>query len=257
MTSIPETVQEYLTQIEAKEQVTIFYACESGSRAWGFPSPDSDYDIRFLYMHPVEWYLSIDEKRDVIEHPLTPENLDFSGWDIRKALRLFRKSNPPLFEWLGSPIIYREKTDLAARLRTLVQTYYSPLSCIHHYLHMAQGNFRDYLQGEQVLTKKYFYVLRPILVINWIEHGYGVAPTALGPLVERLIREPALLEAIQALIVRKSQGEELDKGPRLPVLSEFIEKELARLEQGFNAAPNQPPVDEMDKLFRYALEACA
>lgn len=100
---------------------------------------------------------------------------------------------------------------------------------------------------------KYFYVLRPILVINWIERGYGVAPTALGPLVERLVREPELLEAIQALIVRKSQGKELDKGPRLPVLSEFIEKELARLEQGFNAAPNQPPVDEMDELFWYAL----
>jgi predicted nucleotidyltransferase len=246
-------IQAKLAEIEAEENVVIFYACESGSRAWGFPSPDSDYDIRFLYLHPRDWYLSIDVKRDVIERPLTAENFDLSGWDLRKALQLFRKSNPPLFEWLGSPIIYREETDLAARMRELAQTWYSPLACIHHYLHMAQGNFREYLKGERVRTKKYFYVLRPILAINWLERGYGVAPTAFGTLVERLVTDPALLVAIQTLIEQKSQGMELDDGPRIPVISDFIEKELARLEQGFNAAPNQPPVDEMDKLFRYAL----
>jgi predicted nucleotidyltransferase len=255
MDNLTLTIQKHLMQIETEEGVTIFYACESGSRAWGFPSPDSDYDVRFLYVHPLEWYLSIDEKRDVIERPLT-ENLDLSGWDIRKALRLFRKSNPPLFEWLGSPIIYREKTDLAARLRELAQTSYSPLACIHHYLHMAQGNFREYLKGERVRTKKYFYVLRPILAINWIERGYGVAPTAFGMLLERLVTDPGLQDAIRALILQKTQGSELDHGPRIPVISEFIEKELARLEQGFSAAPNQPPLDEMDRLFRYALEIC-
>jgi len=106
-------------------------------------------------------------------------------------LRLFRKSNPPLFEWLGSPVIYREKTDLAARLRELAQTSYSPLACIHHYLHMAQGNFREYLKGSGYARKKYFYVLRPILAINWIERDYGVAPTAFGTLLERLVTDPA------------------------------------------------------------------
>jgi uncharacterized protein len=250
-----ESIQNQLAQIEAEENVTIFYACESGSRAWGFPSADSDYDIRFLYAHPTEWYLSVDENRDVIERPLTPENFDIGGWDIRKALRLFRKSNPPLLEWLGSPIVYKEQTDIAARMRKLAESYYSPLACIHHYLHMAQGNFREYLKGERVRTKKYFYVLRPILAIQWLEKGYGVTPTAFGALVERMVTEPALLDAIQTLIEQKRQGAELDEGPRIPVISEFIENELARLEQGISAPPNHPPVSELDVLFRYALKA--
>ena len=118
-------------------------AIESGSRAWGFPSADSDYDVRFLYARPVEWYLSILEGRDVIERPIDAQ-LDINGWDIKKALRLFRKSNPPLAEWLGSPIVYLERQDIAERLRELAQRYYSPLACIHHYLHMAEGNYRDY-----------------------------------------------------------------------------------------------------------------
>jgi len=101
-----DTILSRLDQIETQHGVKILYACESGSRAWGFPSTDSDYDVRFLYVHPAEWYLSVDEKRDVIERPLTPENFDIGGWDLRKALRLFRKSNPPLLEWLGSPNIY-------------------------------------------------------------------------------------------------------------------------------------------------------
>lgn len=92
-----EEILKRLTDIEGEEDVKIFYACESGSRAWGFPSADSDYDVRFLYRHPEEWYLSVDleEKRDVIERPIN-DDLDISGWDLRKALKLLRKSNPPL-----------------------------------------------------------------------------------------------------------------------------------------------------------------
>jgi predicted nucleotidyltransferase len=158
----------------------------------------------------------VDERRDVIERPLT-DQLDINGWDIRKALRLFRKPNPPLLEWLSSPIVYKEQTDIPAQMRTLAESYYSPLACIHHYLHMAQGNFREYLRGERVWTKKYFYVLRPILAINWIEQGYGVAPTAFGTLVEQLVKDTVLLEAIQALIEQKRQGVELAEGPRIPL----------------------------------------
>jgi uncharacterized protein len=135
-------ITEYLQRIEVEQDVSILYACESGSRAWGFPSADSDYDIRFVYVHPMEWYLSIQEKRDVLEFPIC-DNLDFNGWDIRKALRLFHKSNPPLLEWLGSPIVYQEKGDFANRLRELSKSYYSPTSCIYHYLHMAQGNYNE------------------------------------------------------------------------------------------------------------------
>lgn len=103
-----DTIRSRLDAIQASENVCIVYACESGSRAWGFPSADSDYDVRFIYVRPVEWYLSIDDKRDVIECPVE-DGLDINGWDLRKALRLSRKSNPPLLEWLGSPIVYLQK----------------------------------------------------------------------------------------------------------------------------------------------------
>ena len=160
--AIKREIQARLQHIEREENVCIFYACESGSRAWGFPSEDSDYDVRFMYVHHKDWYLSIDERRDVIERPIN-DMIDLSGWDIRKALRLFGKSNPPLLEWFNSPIIYQQRLNIVNKLKALMPEYYSPKSCLYHYLHMAEGNFREYLKGQMVLVKKYFYVLRPIL----------------------------------------------------------------------------------------------
>lgn len=141
-----------LARIEAEEQVRILYACESGSRAWGFPSRDSDYDVRFIYVRRVDWYLSIYDKRDVIERPISGM-LDINGWDLRKALNLFRKSNPPLLEWLRSPIVYKESYSTAEGIRRIFPATFSPRSCMYHYLHMARGNYREYLQGEQVRVK--------------------------------------------------------------------------------------------------------
>jgi uncharacterized protein len=254
MVDIQDLIHSRLEEIESQFKLRVLYACESGNRAWGFPSRDSDFDVRFLYIHPVEWYLSIDDHRDVIELPLQ-ENLDINGWDIRKALRLFRKSNPPLYEWLGSPIVYLEPFSIAASLRHLARIYYSPVACYHHYLHMAQGNIREYLQGEVVWRKKYFYVLRPLLAINWIENGYGVAPTAFGELVSRLVPTGPLRSEIDELIELKRTGAELDYGPRMPAISEFIKTELNRLESAKPAYPAAAaPYDRLDEVFRNALD---
>ncbi|MDO9130837.1 MAG: nucleotidyltransferase domain-containing protein [Anaerolineales bacterium] len=246
-------IRKRLAEIEAAENVVIFYACESGSHAWGFPSANSDYNVRFLYVRPVEWYLSIEDKRDVIEKKFDG-NLDISGWDLRKALNLFWKSNPPLYEWLNSPIVYIENSSLAEDLRHLMPAYYSPKSCIYHYLHMARGNFREYLRGDEVWLKKYFYVLRPILAINWIEQSYSVAPTAFRLLLDKIVTEPALIAEIENLIERKRNGDELDKGARIPVISEFIEQELTRLENAtMNFDSPHIPINELDNLFRSTL----
>ena len=248
-----ERILARLNELEVAEGIKIVYACESGSRAWGFPSANSDYDIRFLYVHPVEWYLSIEEKRDVIECQ-AEGNLDINGWDLRKALGLFRRSNPPLFEWLNSPIVYLEKGRTAARMRELMPVFYSPAACIHHYLHMTQGNYREYLQGDVVWIKKYFYVLRPILAIKWIEKGFGVAPTAFGTLLERLVTDPALYTEINTLIEQKRNGAELDRGPRIPLISEFIERELSRIEtEGIKYKSHQASSNELNELFRNTL----
>ncbi len=255
MNDIKQKIKTELNAIESKHKVEILYACESGSRAWGFPSVNSDYDVRFLYLHPREWYLSVDveRRRDVIEQPIN-DSLDISGWDLRKALQLFHKSNPPLLEWLGSPIIYEEKYTAVQRMRDLAATYYNPIAASYHYLHMAQGNDRDYLQGERVRVKKYFYVLRPILAVNWLERDLGVVPTEFSVLVDRLIDDPALKQAIAMLITDKKAGRELDDGPRIPEISDFVDRELARLkEKQFQKALEKRPIAPLNDLFRSAL----
>ncbi|MEW6669150.1 MAG: nucleotidyltransferase domain-containing protein [Thermodesulfobacteriota bacterium] len=242
-----------LAHIEAHQNVRIVYACESGSRAWGFPSADSDYDIRFLYLRPKKSYLSIEEPRDVIEPP--PEGaLDLSGWDLKKALGLFAKSNPPLLEWLGSPIVYLEKYSVAAEMRRLLPVYYSPAACMYHYYHMAHRNYREYLKGDEVWTKKYLYVLRPLLALLWIEQGKGVVPTEFRLLVSALVKEPLLKREIDRLVEAKRSGGEMDRGPRIDAIGDFIETELERW-QTERVRHRKPRVylDALNHLFRASL----
>ncbi|MFC1878533.1 nucleotidyltransferase domain-containing protein [Chloroflexota bacterium] len=249
-------ILQALENIETDEQVKIIYACESGSRAWGFASTDSDYDVRFIYLRPVNWYLSInlERKRDVIEI-LIDEGLDISGWDLRKALQLFRKSNPPLLEWLGSPTVYLDKFSIAGRMRALAPSCYSPIACMYHYYKMASGNFRDFLRGDQVWVKKYFYVLRPVLAVIWLERDLGVVPTPFQELVDGLIEPGPLKDAVDRLIRKKRAGQELDRGPRDALISQFLENEIARMEaEEFEKRVGHCPVDQLDELFRQALE---
>lgn len=250
-------IRQKLKEIESEYDVKILYACESGSRAWGFPSADSDFDVRFLYLHRPEWYLSInlEHKRSVIERPIH-DRLDISGWDLRKALKLLRKSNPPLLEWLGSPIVYYETPAVIAPLRRLAAEHYSSKACMYHYLHMAQGNFREFLKGERVWVKKYFYVLRPLLAIRWLEADFGVVPTEFRALVDGVVDSTALQSAIDDLLVAKARGAELDYGARIPVISDFIEAEIERLAgQHFSDHSTQFPLEPLNTLFREALQS--
>jgi uncharacterized protein len=248
-------VRARLTSIEERENCIICLAVESGSRAWGFASPDSDYDVRFIYVRPSSWYLSVhvEDKRDVIEEPIS-DVLDVTGWDLRKALRLLKKSNPPLLEWLQCPIVYNEHHGIASELRALVPEFYSPRATFHHYLHMAQGNFREYLRGETVWRKKYFYVLRPLLAMRWIERRLGPVPIEFNRLVEATVEEPHILDAIETLLREKRAGAELDRGPHSPALSGFIESELGRLEMAADAVPVAKSSSErLDECFRQIL----
>ena len=226
---IRQRILDELTGIESRFGVTILFACESGSRAWGFESTDSDYDVRFVYWHGLDWYLSVARTRNVIELPISGL-LDINGWELRKALGLARRSNPTLLEWIDSPILYREHPVTAERFRALVRQGFSPATCFRSYLHMAQGNFREYLRGEAVWTKKYLYVLRPVLACRWIERGLGPVPMRLADLVARTVEVGPLRAEIDGLVSRKKAGEELDSGPRIPAISEFLESELERLE---------------------------
>jgi len=229
---VREKILENLKSIEETENITILYACESGSRAWGFPSSDSDYDVRFVYVRPTDWYLRVDYEycRDVVEQPIN-DLLDINGWDLKKALKLLRKSNPTLIEWFNSPIVYYKNDRFTEDFQMLITPHYSPRSCFYHYSHMANGNFREFLQADTVRIKKYFYVLRPVLAMRWIEQDKGIVPVEFAELVEELVHEPKLKSAIEKLLADKRKGFESAYLPRIDVISEFIETELLHFKE--------------------------
>lgn len=252
---ISRRVLEALAQIETERNVRVLYACESGSRAWGFASRDSDYDVRFLYVHERDWYLSVEDRRDVIEQPIA-DDLDVSGWELRKALRLLQKSNPPLLEWLKSPIIYRCDATFAVEFRELAKQFYSPRRCFVHYLHMAAGNARDYLIGRELVSlKKYLYVFRPLLACRWIERRCDPVPMPFSELIAEALDEAEVRAALAELVRQKQAGEELAVAPPVEVLSSFIEIELARLEA--LEEPDEPGGDvaELNRFFRRYVSA--
>ena len=222
-----------LTEIERTHGVSVLFACESGSRGWGFASPDSDYDVRFLYVHRLPWYLTVAPGRDVIERPIS-DVLDVGGWELRKALDLLRASNPVLLEWLRSPIVYRQHDAAMTRLSALAREQFSPVRAWHHYVAMAKKNFREHLQGEQVRTKKYLYVLRPLLAARWIRAhgaaGEGAPPMRFAALAQQVLhagRDAALIAAINDLLAAKMRTSEASHGPRREALHAFITQELA------------------------------
>jgi uncharacterized protein len=250
-----EKILTEIKKIEEQFDVKICLAVESGSRAWGFPSKDSDYDVRFIYVHKKDWYLSIDQKRDVIELPIN-NLLDINGWELRKALKLFRKSNPPLMEWLHSGIVYYQAFSLTDKLKAIQNQVFLPQSALYHYLNMAKGNFRDYLRGDSVKIKKYFYVLRPVLACIWIERYNSVPPIEFQTLVEELLEQGQLKEEIHTLLERKISGEELDLEPKVLVINDFLEKEINRLEEYTKTlkVSKEDMTPLLDDLFREVLE---
>jgi uncharacterized protein len=216
---------ECLRRLEVEHDVKVLFACESGSRGWGFASPDSDYDVRFIYVNRLAWYLTVDAGRDVIEQPISGD-LDVNGWDLRKTLQLLRQSNPTLLEWLRSPIIYREDVEAATHLRALAQEGFSPVRGYHHYVSMAKKNFREHLRGEEVRYKKYLYVLRPLLAARWIRDERGVPPMRFAELAEATLDDTALVGEINRLLEVKMRAGEAATSPRWSAIHDFIESEL-------------------------------
>lgn len=229
---------EKLNEIEQTENITILHAVESGSRAWGFASPDSDYDVRFFYVRPKSYYLRLDRTRDVLEYPLN-DVLDINGWDIDKTLKLLHASNPTLFEWSNSPIIYKT-TDEFKHLLPLIGNYFVARSGLWHYLSMAEGNYREYLKGEMVKAKKYFYVIRPLLACRWILERRTPPPMLFTELVETQL-EPELKPVVADLLKLKMSTPEIGETPKIAPLNEFIEQNLSIIREQIEALSKEQP----------------
>ncbi|MBO0782060.1 MAG: nucleotidyltransferase domain-containing protein [Ktedonobacteraceae bacterium] len=249
-----ERIGAVLRTIETDKQVRMLYACESGSRAWEFASHDSDYDVRFLYVRPREAYLKLDVPRDVIELPIV-DDLDVNGWDIFKALRLLRKSNPPLLEWLFSPIVYAENSPLVARLREVARQGYEAPAIFYHYRHMAYGNYHQYIERKaEVPLKKYLYVLRPIIALRFIEEHNSWPPTSFLQTLGEVRLEQGVRERISELVARKQAGGEVGLGAPDAVLNAFIDEHLARWEKRtFARYDNREMTKQLDEILQQIL----
>ncbi len=199
-----EIIKEKLLQIEKEYSIKILYSCESGSRAWGFPSPDSDYDVRFIYSRPLNDYLTIQPKKNHLSFPINDE-LDIYGWDISKVLQLITRSNTTPFEWLQSTVIYREGKEFKEELWQLCQSYFCARSNIHHYLGIARGAMET-MQNEEIKIKKLFYVLRPLLATLWCTERKTIAPMNIFPLMDLLSVD--LQEKVLSLIELKESASE-------------------------------------------------
>jgi predicted nucleotidyltransferase len=253
---VQEEILHRLKSAEEEHEINIVYACESGSRAWGFESPDSDYDVRFIYVRKEDWYLSFDveSKRDVIEYPIVDE-IDCGGWDIKKAMYLFTRTNGALLEWLNSPIKYIETGSLANTMRGIAPRAINKTALCYHYSHMARGNAREYLFGDEVKLKKYFYVLRPLLAIRFLESHSTPPPVEFEKLLRSVCPKP-LVPIIDDLIELKKKTPEIGYGDQIPEINTFVAEELERHGDVFSGQ-GRPDIlesksirSELNELFR-------
>jgi len=252
---VKERIIEELKRIEQESEVKICYAVEAGSRAWGTSSQHSDYDVRFIYVHKKDWYLSIDQKRDVIEQPIN-DQLDLNGWDLRKALQLFKKSNTSLLEWLHSDIVYYQAFSLLEKMKELENKIFQPKASLFHYLRMAKGNYRNGPQTEPINSKRYLNVIRPILAGMWMERYNNFPPNELRQLIEELIREKKVKREIYKLIKSKKNQDDPDIKLDFPIIHDFIEKEMKSLQEYTEnlMVPKRDYTNDLNVLFRKMLE---
>lgn len=248
-----EKIQEQLRRIEEAENIKILLAVESGSRAWGFASPDSDYDVRFIYIRRLEDYLRLNTIRDVIELPID-DALDINGWDLQKTLRLLHKSNPTLFEWFSSPIVYQE-TEFADKFRGLMMHYFSSKKTMYHYVSMAEGNYREYLKGDLVRAKKYFYVLRPVLACQWIL-DWGTPPPMLFSELLKAELPVELIDVVNQLLELKMNSPEVKLIKRISEINEYLDESIPRIKRAVRLLEDSltPDWNELNQLFLQSLE---
>lgn len=230
-----DLIQEKLKEIEKRENIRILHCVESGSRAWGFASPDSDYDVRFIYVRSKDFYLRLDKTRDVIEWQLD-ETLDINGWDIQKALQLLYKSNPTMFEWNSSPIVYKT-TQEWENISAIINRYFVAKAGLYHYLSTAKRNYREYLKGDTVKLKKYFYVLRPILACKWILAEVTPPPMLFRTLMDKYLDDEIKPDVLQLLDL-KMNAPEIATGKRRDTVNAYIDRNIEQMEEIIKTLPD-------------------
>lgn len=255
-----DRIMAKLSDVEREHDIAILLAVESGSRAWGHASPDSDYDVRFVYHRPLLTYLTVGKRQDHLELGVTDGDLDFAGWDIDKALRLLIGGNPAIYEWLASPIAYRSSR-WNGHIMALADASPHHRAAHWHYRALARRQ-RELLGGDRqmVRLKRYFYVIRPALACTWLAQNAGPfrrLPMALPDLLAGVEIPAAVRAAIDDLLAQKGVTAELGDGPRVPVIDAFVEQAIDGQTEPPLKEPTQSLVWRADALFREIVGASA
>ena len=238
-----------LKALEKKENIKILFAVESGSRAWGFESKDSDYDVRFVYIRPLEWYMSISKRKETLEVMIN-DDLDFAGWDLNKALELLAKSNPPLGEWLNSGIVYMERDNIISEFEGLFNKYLRETALVYHYLSMASKDMETLRKNREIKLKKYFYMLRSLLASKWVMLYHEKPPILLKRLLT-LVKDETFHREVNKLLEIKKAGDEGTKTVGNEIINEFIFDTKKEVEEMVKEIPNSKNTDLkfLDKFF--------
>ena len=244
-------ILQHLEDIERQYNVKILLAVESGSRARGLNSNESDWDLRFVYVNKLEWYLKVNEGRDVIEE-MFDDNVDLVGWELRKTLRLFQKSNPSLMEWLHSPVIYRADEDFLSQMRALETVYFNPIKTMYHYESLYIKHDKRYLQDTANPLKRFLHYLRGILSCRWIYEHKTMPPMLFSELVQGTVDNEVIRQKIDELILRKRQckgNDNLEVDAQLVDyahhLAEYFEQIISSFRPDMNQDDNEPNLDAL------------
>lgn len=220
------TILTKLKAIEKENGFRILFAAESGSRAWGLSSTDSDYDIRFIYAYPTSRYLELNEPRATYDK--ISKDLDFSGWDIKKTLRLFYNGNMSVYEWLHSPTVYKS-SQIARFLLKAEEDYFSPKAAVYHYSNFAKKQYTKYVAGKDLaLVKKWFYIIRPILSMRCVAKNSSCPPIEFSELFEETKHElpDCIVDTINNLYTLKRSSSETDIVSVPKYFKEWAQKQI-------------------------------
>ncbi len=253
MTAVPPEVASgvaaHLAAMEHQYGIRVLFACESGSRAWGFASADSDYDVRFIYVRPLDWYLTIEAGRDVIEEPITGD-MDVAGWDLRKALGLLRGGNATLVEWFDSPVVYAEASGFRDAFARLAAEVYRPERSFHHYHSLSEKYLTVFRAKSEVTLKKLLYSTRTALAAEWALTRDGLPPMRLADLADAVVEDAAVRSAIESVVEAKRAGAEGTASAIPEVLLDYLAGLIARHEQARPEPLPPAPSAPFDAFFR-------
>lgn len=240
---------EHIHQLEVEQGITILLSVESGSRAWGCPSPDSDFDVRMIYKRSTPDYLEIDEKPDTINY-FHGELLDINGWDIKKTLKLVRKSNVTPFEWAQSPMIYKEEDGFSSKLLEVCRAYFSEKHAVNHYKGIAKNCYSSTDFGKSINLKKLFYVLRPLMAAKWIIEKKEIPPMDIPRLIQ-IVKDQSVEQHIKELLAIKSNANEDYVHEASDLITEFIKEEFENINKTqLDDVPKDLNSEKLNHLFK-------